>query len=130
MSAAVALAALGGVGLVRVLVGTRSTATLDAKPAVTSDLASPRSAPPASRGAAEADAAAATATVDSLTLVARPISIPRTPKTSGVWLRDAGAAEAGAPVRAPLAEPSSRTSCSPPYTIDSAGHRRYKPECP
>jgi hypothetical protein len=129
VSAVVALAALGGVGLFRMLSGTRSAARLDAKPALTSDLAAFPNRPSASPEA-EADAATATLTVDSLTLAARPISRPRTPKASGVWLRDAGEAEAGAQIRAPLADPGSRTSCSPPYTIDSAGHRRYKPECP
>jgi hypothetical protein len=129
VSAAVALAALGGVGLFRVLTGTRSAARLDANPAVTRDLAAFPSQPSASPEA-ETDAAIATWTVESLTPVASPTPTPHAPKASGVWLRDAGAAEAGAQVRAPLAEPSSRTSCSPPYTIDSAGHRRYKPECP
>jgi serine/threonine-protein kinase len=129
VSAAVALAALGGVGLFRGLSGTRSTARLDAKPALTSDLTQAPSRHPASPDA-DANAETATLTVDSLIPVARPMPTPRTPKASGVWLRDAGAAEAGAQIRAPLAEPSSRTSCSPPYTIDSAGHRRYKPECP
>jgi serine/threonine protein kinase len=129
VSAALALAALGGVGSFLGLSGTRSTARLDAKPALTSDLAQAPSRPPASPDA-DADTETATLTVDSLTPVARPMSTPRTPKASGVWLRDAGATEAGAQIRAPLAEPSSRTSCSPPYTIDSAGHRRYKPECP
>jgi hypothetical protein len=131
VSAAVALAALGGVGLFRVLSGTRSTAKLDAKPAVTGDLAAASRRPSPSMGA-EADAATTTVTIESLTPVARPISAPRTPKASGVWPRDAGAAVSGpdAQARVPPADPGSRTSCTPPYTIDSAGHRRYKPECP
>jgi serine/threonine-protein kinase len=128
VSAAVALAALGGFGLFRVLSGTRSAARLDAKP-VAGDLAAAPSQTPA-LPADEADVATATLTFDSLAPLARPTSSPRIPKASGVWLRDAGAPEAGAQVRAPLVEPSSRTNCSPPYTIDSAGHRRYKPECP
>jgi serine/threonine protein kinase len=129
VSAAVALAELGGVGLFRVLSGTRSTASLDTKPAVTRDLVAVPSRPSPSTGV-EAVAATATVTFDSLTPPARPTKTTRTPTVSGVWLRDAGAAEAGAQVRAPLADPGSRTSCTPPYTIDSAGHRRYKPECP
>jgi hypothetical protein len=26
--------------------------------------------------------------------------------------------------------PPAAPNCDPPYTIDSAGHRNYKPECP
>jgi serine/threonine-protein kinase len=129
VSAAVALAALGGVGLFRVPLGTSSTARLETKPAVTGDLVAAPSRPSSSPGV-EMVAATATVTFDSLTPPARPTQTPRTPTVSGVWLRDAGAAAAGAQARAPLADPGSRTSCTPPYTIDSAGHRRYKPECP
>ena len=91
VSAAVALAALGGIGAFRVLSGTRSTARLDAKPAVTGELAAAPSRS-SSSPVAEADAPTTTVTFDSLTPVARPTSTPRTPKVSGVWLRDAGAA--------------------------------------
>jgi serine/threonine protein kinase len=129
VSAAVALVALGGVGFFRVLSGTRSAAPLHTKPAVARDLVAVPSRPSSSPGV-EAVATTATVTFDSLTPLTRPTKTTRTPTVSGVWLRDAGAAEAGAQVRTPLADPGSRTPCTPPYTIDSAGHRRYKPECP
>lgn len=48
----------------------------------------------------------------------------------------AGSSKAAAPAPPPGATSASTTApapvpnCNPPYTIDSAGHRHYKPECP
>ena len=42
-------------------------------------------------------------------------------------LHDGGAGHAGGPAVVTPTAPS--PNCSPPYYIDSAGHRQYKPEC-
>jgi eukaryotic-like serine/threonine-protein kinase len=50
---------------------------------------------------------------------ARPISHPASPV----------ATPAAAPPPTPAAPPAAKPDCDPPYVIDAAGHRQYKPEC-
>jgi serine/threonine-protein kinase len=58
---------------------------------------------------------------------------PTTPKTNGLArgapTAAAIAATATAKPPAPPSPPKSPTNCDPPYFIDGAGHREYKPEC-
>jgi eukaryotic-like serine/threonine-protein kinase len=75
-------------------------------------------------------------TLDSVdgTASAEPTSIPSTPLASPTPTTVAGplpAADAGRAPRSlgPRRPPAHKPGCDPPYTLDSAGHQRFKEEC-
>ncbi len=60
------------------------------------------------------------------------VSAPNARADGGAGRRRVSAHDAGPEAAASLKteRPAASSACSPPYTIDSAGHRQYKPECP
>jgi eukaryotic-like serine/threonine-protein kinase len=79
-------------------------------------------APAASPGASPASSAVAT---PALPAAASPHHAPRTHPQAPVEPPPANAT----PAAAGAARPAAKPNCNPPYVIDSAGYRQYKPEC-
>jgi serine/threonine-protein kinase len=126
VSAAVALGIFGGGRALRQLAAGQgsasgpvatSSATLGPAPSVpTAAAAAASDPPPPQRGPADAEALEAASVPAGVAPVLTPL--PR---------RDAGAAHPVHPQPPPVLP---AVDCNPPYTVDSAGHRQYKAECP
>jgi serine/threonine-protein kinase len=118
-----AVVALGAVTLLRVRARGPSTAQQDAVVVPASSEAPREAVPPSSPSVSPPSV-----DVEQLPAVPSPARVQRRdsrPPENRAPSPDAGATAKVIPL------PSSRTDpCDPPYTIDSAGHRKYKPECP
>jgi hypothetical protein len=126
--AAVLFAVIGGV--VAVVVAKKST------PVAAASATPPPSAAPLPAAtdstalvplpSATAFAPAADTSVAAATTVAPPTPVPGPAHAS---TRPTNTATAAPPSPAPAPKPAGKPNCDPPYFMDSAGHRQYKPEC-
>jgi serine/threonine-protein kinase len=117
-------AAIGGVFFVRSSHPQDSTAhgaeavVAPSAPAISAPVPAPAPSPAAPASAAPSTTATATAAVTSTpTPTAAPRPIPRSAATPPPPAAPAAKARAATP------------NCNPPYFVDSAGDRQYKPEC-
>jgi hypothetical protein len=133
MQRAILVAALGvGVlllgGLGALVLGSRTAAAPTHAATTAQEASTPAPLPQESTSPAAPTASAAAAPPPPAPEVppaptANPEPAPSPPRHA------VAAATHASPPTTPLAAPRPRSTCNPPYEIDSAGHRQYKPEC-
>jgi serine/threonine-protein kinase len=134
VAAVVGITAVGGLLLVE---GRRSSTGMapERPPAVAVAASASTELPAPSSSAVPSGALAHVPTVDwsSLPVVLAPAAMPARPAPRPVAsvVGTPTAATVVPPSTMPAAAPSAtpKAGCNAPYTIDSAGHRQYKPEC-
>jgi serine/threonine-protein kinase len=122
------LGVLGGAVLVLALAGglvaTRKPRPAAAPPSLQTVVPSPATPAPASA----APAAAVEVLMPPAAASEGPAPSSRSPGPSAPPRRGAGPIPLASTPH-PAAPPAATANCNPPYFIDSAGHRQYKPEC-
>ncbi len=123
---------LGAIGIVGGLASRRGRGELAAVPSVTAAVSTEQGEP--ERGALKSAPSASAGSIVTPVVALSDLPLAQPASTANAANAASAGSKAGArPAHSASASgapgPASKPSCNPPYVIDSAGHRQYKPEC-